>query len=64
MSTEKHETESQSKHAIANHFEEVKKDIDAERHPEEQIVKPKSDPKLYAPRGKVDLNGPPDNQKV
>lgn len=43
-----------------NKFGDIIKDIDAQRHPEEQNV----DPKVYEQKEKPDLNGPPRNQKI
>jgi hypothetical protein len=48
----------QEKHEERNKFGDIiysgkAKDIDAQRHPEEQVV-----------RDKPDLNGPPSNQKI
>ena len=43
-----------------NKFGDIIKDVDAQRHPEEQNI----DPTVYGQKDKPDLNGPPRNQKV
>jgi hypothetical protein len=68
MTTEKNETmnknqkdqKTQEQRVERNRFGDRIENIDAIRHPEEQVV----NPNLYGQKNKTDLNGPPSNQKV